>query len=69
MVGAEPPQALADDMHGAWVSFVKTGRPGWPAYGNDRTVRSFGTTSTTVTDPGRTAAQGLGRDPLIRPDP
>jgi para-nitrobenzyl esterase len=52
MVGTEPPQALADDMHGAWVDFVKTGRPGWPAYGTDRAVRSFGTTSTTVTDPG-----------------
>ncbi len=52
MTGAAPPQTLADEMHGAWVSFVKTGRPGWAAYGNSRTVRSFGTTSTTVTDPG-----------------
>ena len=52
MAGAAPPQTLADEMHGAWVSFVKTGRPGWPAYGHDRNVRSFGTTSTTVNDPG-----------------
>lgn len=52
LVGVAPPQALADEMHGAWVSFVKTGRPGWLAYGNNRKVRSFGTTSTTVTDPG-----------------
>ena len=52
MAGAAPPQALADEMHGAWVNFVKTGRPGWPAYGLERTVRAFGTTSTTVNDPG-----------------
>jgi para-nitrobenzyl esterase len=49
---AAPPQTLADEMHSAWVSFVKTGRPGWPAYGHARNVRSFGTTSRTVTDPG-----------------
>jgi para-nitrobenzyl esterase len=52
MAGAAPPQTLADEMHGTWVSFVKTGRPGWPAYGIERTVRSFGTTSTTFNDPG-----------------
>ncbi|MEN9989087.1 MAG: hypothetical protein RL508_66 [Actinomycetota bacterium] len=27
--GPEPNQAVADDMHAAWVSFVKTGNPGW----------------------------------------
>jgi para-nitrobenzyl esterase len=37
-VGKEPPQALATTMHGAWVSFIKTGSPQhanlpeWPAY-------------------------------------
>ena len=62
MAGAEPPQSLADEMHGAWVSFVKTGRPGWPAYGTDRRARSFGATSTTVTDsraPQRKAWDGI----------
>lgn len=38
MLGARPPQALADAMHGAWVSFAKTGNPGWPAY--DTTTRT-----------------------------
>jgi para-nitrobenzyl esterase len=52
MGGTEPPQALADEMHGAWVSFVKTGRPGWPAYGTDRATRSFGLSSATAADPG-----------------
>ncbi len=32
MLGLDPPQALADAMHGAWVAFAKTGDPGWPAY-------------------------------------
>jgi para-nitrobenzyl esterase len=27
--GPEPNQAVADDMHAAWVSFIKTGNPGW----------------------------------------
>ena len=62
MAGAEPPQSLADQMHGAWVSFVKTGRPGWPAYGTDRRARLFAATSTTVTDsraPQRKAWDGI----------
>jgi para-nitrobenzyl esterase len=57
LVGSAPPQALADEMHGAWVAFVKTGSPGWSAYGAQRTVRQFDETSATVNDPG--AAQRL----------
>ncbi|GAA2349071.1 carboxylesterase/lipase family protein [Streptomyces violaceusniger] len=38
ILGDRPPQALADAMHGAWVSFAKTGDPGWPAY--DTTART-----------------------------
>ncbi|MEE1813666.1 carboxylesterase/lipase family protein [Streptomyces sp. SP18ES09] len=38
LLGSDPPQALADAVHGAWVSFAKTGRPGWQAY--DRTHRT-----------------------------
>ncbi|MGW3497019.1 carboxylesterase/lipase family protein [Streptomyces sp. NPDC001020] len=38
MLGTRPPQALADAMHRAWVSFAKTGDPGWPAY--DTTTRT-----------------------------
>ncbi len=26
-----PPQHLADDMHGAWIRFARTGSPGWAA--------------------------------------
>lgn len=32
LLGPEPPQALADEMHGAWVRFVTTGDPGWTRY-------------------------------------
>ena len=31
-LGESAPQALADAVHGAWVKFVSSGAPGWPAY-------------------------------------
>jgi para-nitrobenzyl esterase len=52
LTGAAPPQVLADEMHGAWVAFVKTGSPGWAPYGTRRTVRLFNETCATVDDPG-----------------
>ncbi|MGW8351632.1 carboxylesterase/lipase family protein [Streptomyces wedmorensis] len=52
LLGAHPPQALADAMHGAWVSFATTGDPGWPAYDEDtRATMTFTTTPTVVSDP------------------
>lgn len=48
LAGAEAPQRLADEMHRAWVSFITTGDPGWPAYGADRTTRLFDAQSSTV---------------------
>ncbi|MET9799923.1 carboxylesterase family protein [Streptomyces sp. NPDC006368] len=32
VVGEDPPQAVADAMHGAWVAFATSGDPGWAAY-------------------------------------
>ncbi|GAA2142916.1 carboxylesterase/lipase family protein [Arthrobacter humicola] len=32
LLGDNPPQALADSLHAAWVSFAATGDPGWPGY-------------------------------------
>ena len=51
MAGADPPQALADRMHRAWVGFVTHGDAGWPAYRADRraTMR-FGSTCEVVDD-------------------
>lgn len=59
LLGAAPPQPLADAVHAAWVSFAATGDPGWPAYGTgDRTTMVFGGdasgvggTATAVRDP------------------
>lgn len=33
--GANPPQAIADLAHGAWVGFIGSGDPGWPGYQQD----------------------------------
>jgi para-nitrobenzyl esterase len=32
VAGAAPPQSLADAVHRAWVSFIKTGHAGWKAF-------------------------------------
>ncbi|QDE35110.1 carboxylesterase/lipase family protein [Microbacterium foliorum] len=48
LAGADAPQRLADEMHAAWISFIKTGDPGWPVFGTERNTRLFDTDSTTV---------------------
>lgn len=30
LVGPNPAQSVADEMHAAWVAFARTGDPGWP---------------------------------------
>lgn len=51
VLGSEPPQALADTMHAAWVSFIKTGDPGWAQYdAQRRTSMRFDTESAPVDD-------------------
>lgn len=59
LLGASPPQALADAMHRAWIAFATTGDPGWPRYDRDRraTMR-FDVTPTVVDDP-RAAERAL----------
>lgn len=55
LIGADAPQALADAVHGAWVSFVSTGDPGWLPYtltgGEARAVQVFGHRTGLVLDP------------------
>ena len=52
LLGADPPQELADTMHAAWVAFATTGDPGWPRYDlKRRATKRFGATSEVVDDP------------------
>ncbi|WP_280218307.1 carboxylesterase/lipase family protein [Nocardia neocaledoniensis] len=53
ITGPNPPQALADEIHTAWVRFATDGNPGWPAFEPDtKLVRLFDTPeSSTVADP------------------
>jgi para-nitrobenzyl esterase len=53
LAGSEPPQALADAMHRAWVAFATSGAPGWPPYdSHERTVMRFDAAGgTIVVDP------------------
>ncbi|MFH8614959.1 carboxylesterase/lipase family protein [Streptomyces sp. NPDC017979] len=38
---AEPPAALAAEMHAAWVAFARTGDPGWRPFSGGGGVRRF----------------------------
>ena len=53
LAGREAPQALADVMHKAWVSFASSGAPGWSPYEvRERTVMRFdGAGGTVVLNP------------------
>ena len=49
LAGREPPQALADVMHRAWVAFATSGAPGWSPYDSRaRTVMRFDEAGGTV---------------------
>jgi para-nitrobenzyl esterase len=51
VAGDDPPRSLADDAHGAWVRFIRTGDPGWPAYDlATRPVMTFDVPSSAVLD-------------------
>ena len=51
------PQHVADPMHAAWTSFIRTGDPGtdalpWPSYSSDsRSTMVFGDETAIVDDP------------------
>ena len=59
VLGADPPQQLADTMHAAWVTFATRGDCGWPKYDlRRRATMRFDTTSQVVDDP-RSAERAL----------
>jgi carboxylesterase type B len=52
LLGANPPQQLARDLHAAWIAFATTGDPGWPRYDlNQRATMRFDLVSEVVHDP------------------
>lgn len=57
------PQQVADDMHGAWIRFIREGDPGWQRYTlDDRVNMRFDESSGVVSDPDagrREAWEGL----------
>lgn len=51
LTGPNPPQPLADEVHGAAVAFIASGEPGWPAYTQaTRQTRVYDTPSGVVAD-------------------
>ncbi|MET0977092.1 MAG: carboxylesterase family protein [Leifsonia sp.] len=51
LAGANPPQKLADEVHGGAVAFITTGDPGWPVYTDaTRRTRVYDTPSAVVVD-------------------
>lgn len=62
-VGSNPPDSLADAMHGAWVRFASTGDPGWTPFDTARrmTMR-FDTQSREVADPWKAERETMKLD-------
>lgn len=59
LLGADPPQQVADAMHGAWVAFARNGDCGWPRYDlARRATMRFNVVSEVVDDP-RAAERAL----------
>jgi para-nitrobenzyl esterase len=51
LAGPNPPQRLADEVHGAAVAFISSGDPGWPRYSEARReTRVYDTPSAVVAD-------------------
>ena len=49
LAGPAPPQGLADELHAAAVTFIKTGDPGWPRTDDQETARVWDTPSRDMT--------------------
>ena len=59
-VGANPPDTLAEAMHGAWVRFATEGNPGWTPFDTEkRMTMRFNVESTEVSDPWKTERETM----------
>ena len=58
IAGDNPPQSLADEVHGDAVAFVRDGDPGWPRYTDGNAVRVFDLQSKTESN-GTAAVRSL----------
>ena len=50
VAGLEPPQALADQVHAAFLGFVRDQDPGWPPYNQSKSIKVFDAKSAVVTE-------------------
>lgn len=62
LAGPDAPQALADEMHGAWVRFAATGDPGWAPWNGDGPPKVFG-----GPEPEAVRGASLGVTPRVLP--
>ena len=59
-MGSNPPDTLADAMHGAWVRFATEGNPGWTPFDTEkRMTMRFNVESTEVSDPWKTERENM----------
>jgi para-nitrobenzyl esterase len=63
IAGSNAPQQLADDVHGAAVTFIRTGDPLWPRWSPaERVARVFDLPSTDLADGYRDVRSLLPRE-------
>jgi para-nitrobenzyl esterase len=60
LLGEDPPQGIADEMHRAWIAFATSGDPGWPEYHlASRAVMRFAEGGSAVVEDPRAGERGL----------
>jgi para-nitrobenzyl esterase len=55
LTGPNPPQELATLMHRTWITFARTGDPGWAAFDSTHPVMTFGETGAELVKDPRSA--------------
>ena len=50
VAGPQPPRALADQVHAAFVAFVRDHHPGWPPYADQKSIKVFDVQSAVVSE-------------------